>query len=363
MPNSLNKLFIGTMSGTSYDGVDVCAISARKKIDLIQFSSFKYPPKLRKKIAAVIENQVLSLDDYVELNTKIGMAFAKSINSFVKENSFSASQIIAIGLSGQTLWHNPKGKYPFSIQAGDPSIVSNKCGIDVVHDFRNDHIALGGEGAPLVPEFHQKLFSSSQKNKLILNIGGIANYSFLIKSKDVFGSDSGPGNALLDSYCQKFLNKGYDRNGLLARKGKVHKASLRKMLAHPFFVKRQPKSTGKEIFNLRFIPKNLLNQSHEDILATLTEVTALTIARAIKQKEKSINEIIACGGGIKNIFLMERIGHHVSSAIVSSKTMGYDPQSIEAMAFGWLARQRLESNPLKVGKKKGLLGKITKFKS
>jgi anhydro-N-acetylmuramic acid kinase len=351
------------MSGTSYDGIDVCAISVRKKIDLIHFSSFKYPPELRKKIAAVIEDQILSLKDYGELNIQIGLAFAKAINTFMKKNNFSSSQIMAIGLSGQTLWHNPRGKYPFSIQAGDAAIVSKECSIDVVHDFRNDHISLGGEGAPLVPEFHQRLFSKSNQDRLILNIGGISNYSYLTKSKDFFGSDSGPGNALLDSYCQKFLDQDYDRNGLLARKGKVHKASLNKMLAHPFFKKRQPKSTGKEIFNLTLIPKSLLQQSSENILATLTELTATTIAQAIKHKQQSINEIIVCGGGIKNLFLIERIDHYVSMPIVSSELMGYGPQSIEAMAFGWLASQRITSNPLRVGKHKGLLGKITKFKS
>ena len=363
MPNSLNKLYIGTMSGTSYDGIDVCAISVRKKIDLIHFSSFKYPPKLRKKIAAVIEDQILSLKDYGELNIQIGLAFAKAINTFMKKNNFSSSQIMAIGLSGQTLWHNPRGKYPFSIQAGDAAIVSKECSIDVVHDFRNDHISLGGEGAPLVPEFHQRLFSKSNQDRLILNIGGISNYSYLTKSKDFFGSDSGPGNALLDAYCQNFLDKDYDHNGLLARKGKVHKVSLNKMLAHPFFKKRQPKSTGKEIFNLTLIPKSLLQQSSENILATLTELTAATIAQAIKHKQQSINEIIVCGGGIKNLFLIERIDHYVSLPIVSSELMGYGPQSIEAMAFGWLASQRITSNPLRVGKHKGLLGKITKFKS
>ncbi len=350
------------MSGTSYDGIDVCAISVRKKIDLLHFSSFNYPPKLRKQIAAVINSQILSLQDYEELNIKIGMAFAKAINTFIEKNNISLSQIMAIGLSGQTLWHNPRSKYPFSIQAGDPIIVSKESGINVVSDFRNDHISLGGEGAPLVPEFHQRLFSSSQQDKLILNIGGISNYSYLTKSKVFFGSDSGPGNALIDSYCQNFLHKDFDRNGLLARKGMVHQASLKKMLAHQFFKKKQPKSTGKEIFNLTFIPKSLLQQSSENILATLTELTAATIAQAIKQKAQSVNEIIVCGGGIKNIFLMERISHYVSPPIVSSELLGYNPQAIEAMAFGWLASQRFMNKPLIVGKKKGLIGKVTKFR-
>ena len=150
---------------------------------------------------------------------------------------------------------------------------------------------------------------------------------------------------------------------MLARKGKVHKASLNKMLAHPFFKKRQPKSTGKEIFNLTLIPKSLLQQSSENILATLTELTARTIAQAIKHKQQSINEIIVCGGGIKNLFLIERISHYTSLPIVSSELMGYSPQSIEAMAFGWLASQKIANNPLIVGNKEGVLGKITKFKS
>jgi len=350
------------MSGTSYDGIDVCAMSLDPKIKLLHFASFKYPVKLRKKIAQVIEHQTLSLQDYNELNHQIGVAFAGAINDFILQQKIARSMICAVGLSGQTLWHQPKGKYPFSIQAGDPRIIAEKCEIDIVSDFRNSHIKLGGEGAPLVPEFHQQIFASSKKSRLIINIGGIANYSFLEKSKEFMGSDSGPGNALLDSYCQKYLNCRFDRAGLMARKGHIHLSSLNKMLSHPFFQKRQPKSTGKEVFNLAFIPKDLLQQNPKNILATLTELSAITISQSIQSKEKLVEEIIVCGGGINNIFLMERISSYASVPLYSSEVFGFNPQSIEAMAFGWLACQRLKELPLKVKNIKGVIGTVTRFK-
>jgi len=359
----LNKIFLGTMSGTSYDGIDVCAMLVDSEIKLLHFASYKYPAKLRKEIAQVIEHQTLSLQHYSHLNFHIGLAFAKAINNFIVHHKITKSQISALGLSGQTLWHQPQGKYPFSIQAGDPRVVSKKCEVNVVSDFRNDHIQLGGEGAPLVPAFHHQIFASDEQSRLILNIGGIANYSFLEQSQEFTGSDAGPGNALLDAYCQKYLNCQFDKNGLMARKGCIHLSSLKVMLEHPFFKKRHPKSTGKEVFNLPFIPKTLLKQKPENILATLTELSALTISQSIKKKTKLVNEIIVCGGGINNIFLMERIGYYASIPLCSSDRFGFPPQSIEAMAFGWLAAQRVSEIPLKVGNKSGLLGVTTKFKS
>jgi len=362
MQNSSNKIFIGTMSGTSYDGIDLCAISVGRKIKLLHFSSFNYPLKLRKEIASVIEKKALSLKSYDQLNINIGRAFAKAINTFILKKNIDKKNICAVGLSGQTLWHKPSGNYPFSIQAGDPEIVSQECGMTVVSDFRNDHINLGGEGAPLVPEFHHKLFSSIKQARFVLNIGGIANYSYLTKTRDFVGSDSGPGNALIDSYCQKYLKLNFDRSGLIARKGIVHEPSLKMMLSDPFFKKRQPKSTGKELFNLEFIPQNLFNESSENILATLTELTAITISKVIKAKEKSIKEVIVCGGGINNKYLLERIGCYISTPLKSSQVFGYDPQSIEAMAFGWLAQKRISRLPLIVKNSKGLLGKITSLR-
>ena len=363
MKTSLDKIFIGTMSGTSHDGIDVCALRInKKKFELLKFNSYKYPDKLKKDISDVIQNQKLSLNKYFEIDKKIGLAFGESINKFLVKNYMKKNEIVAIGLSGQTLFHAPKNKYPFSIQAGDPKIVSMLSGLDVVSDFRNDHIALGGEGAPLVPEFHQNIFARRKSSLVVLNIGGISNFTFLDGKESFYGSDCGPGNALMDAYCQSFLNLPFDKNGELAKNGKVHNHSLKKMLDHPFFKKRHPKSTGKEVFNIMFIPKQLLKKSSYDILATLTELTAICIAKSLKSQKKLPDEVILCGGGIKNKFLVDSIQRLSKISLASSSEFGFNPQAIEAMAFAWMARQRIYNNPLCIKDKKGLLGKITRSK-
>ena len=362
MRTSSDKIFIGTMSGTSHDGIDICAINVSNQISLLKFSSYKYPAKLRKDISRVIQQQELGLEKYFELNNKIGTTFSRSIEEFLIQNKISKRNVTAIGLSGQTLFHQPNGRYPFSIQAGDPKIVANECGIDVVSDFRNDHIKLGGEGAPLVPEFHQKIFSKKNLNLVVLNIGGISNFTYLNGKNDFYGSDCGPGNALMDIYCQNFLNRPFDRQGEHAKKGAVNIPSLNKMLSHPFFRRKHPKSTGKEIFNIRFIPKQLLKRCSNDILATLTELTAICIAKSLRSIKKSPHQVIVCGGGMRNKFLVSSIEKHIKMPLTSSNEYGFDPQVIEAMAFGWMARQRVYRNPLIIKKNKGLLGTITKSK-
>ena len=362
MKASSDKIFIGTMSGTSHDGIDVCAIKVTNQISLLKFCSFQYPLRLRKDISEVIQQQELSLNMYFELDKRIGIAFSKSIDKFLTQNKINKRNVAAIGLSGQTLFHKPKGKYPFSIQAGDPKIIANECGVNVVSDFRNDHIKLGGEGAPLVPEFHQKLFAEKNTPLVILNIGGISNFTFLDGKLNFYGSDCGPGNALMDIYCQSFLNRPFDRRGEHAKNGVIHIPSLNQMLSHPFFKRRHPKSTGKEIFNLRFIPRQLLKKSSCDILATLTELTAVCSAKSLRSQKKFPHQVIVCGGGLKNTFLINSIERHINMSIISSNEYGLDPQAIEAMAFGWMARQRLYKNTLTVKKNKGLIGTLTKFK-
>jgi len=362
MKASSDKIFIGTMSGTSHDGIDVCAIKVTNQISLLKFCSFQYPLRLRKDISEVIQQQQLSLNMYFDLDKRIGIAFSKSIDKFLTQNKINKRNVAAIGLSGQTLFHKPKGKYPFSIQAGDPKIIANECGVNVVSDFRNHHIKLGGEGAPLVPEFHQKLFAKKNTPLVILNIGGISNFTFLDGKLNFYGSDCGPGNALMDIYCQSFLNRPFDRRGEHAKNGVIHIPSLNQMLSHPFFKRRHPKSTGKEIFNLRFIPRQLLKKSSCDILATLTELTAVCIAKSLRSQKKFPHQVIVCGGGLKNTFLINSIERHINMSIISSNEYGLDPQAIEAMAFGWMARQRLYKNTLTVKKNKGLIGTLTKFK-
>jgi len=360
MRASSNSIFIGTMSGTSHDGIDICAIKILNEVTLLKFGSYKYPKKLQESISRIIQHQELSLSEYFELNKNIGIAFSKAINKFLIQNKISRNIVCAIGLSGQTLFHNPKGRYPFSIQAGDPKIVADQCGINVVSDFRNTHIKLGGEGAPLVPEFHKKLFHKKKTPLLILNIGGISNFTYLDGTGNFYGSDCGPGNALMDIYCQNYLDRPYDSHGQIAKMGTIHIPSLKKMLSHSFFKRHHPKSTGKEIFNIRFIPKPLLKKSSENVLATLTELTAICIAKSINSQKNLPKEVIVCGGGVKNEFLIHRINIHTRINLASSNEYGFNPQAIEAMAFAWMARQRVCKNLLIVKKNRGLLGTLTK---
>ena len=362
MRNSLSKIYIGTMSGTSHDGIDICALQGLTNIQLLSFKSYKYPRKLRQQISDVIEKKELGIDHFFALNKNIGHAFSKSINQFLAHENIKKNRVSAIGLSGQTLWHEPKTRHPFSIQAGDPKVVAKECNINVVGDFRNDHIRLGGEGAPLVPEFHKKIFSRGKNPSFIVNIGGISNFTYLDGLGNFFGSDCGPGNALMDIYCQKYLELPFDKRGRFASAGSIHEPSLKKMLAHQFFRQHHPKSTGKEIFNMAFIPKPLLEKPPHDVLATLTELTAICIARSISSRKIFPKEAIVCGGGLKNEFLIQRAGHHAKINFYSSQKYGYDPQAIEAMAFGWMAQQRIEKKPLAVMDTKGLLGTITKPK-
>jgi anhydro-N-acetylmuramic acid kinase len=253
------------------------------------------------------------------------------------------------------------------MQIGDPNIVSNKTGLTVISDFRNMHISLGGEGAPLVPEFHNELFHEARKSKIILNIGGIANYSYIKNKNHFWGSDVGPGNALMDAYCQKYLDKPFDRDGKIASKGKVNARELKRLILHKFFNQKFPKSTGKELFNLNMLSKQFLKESPENILATLVEFTAISIDKSIKVNNHSFDEFIVCGGGGKNKFLIKRLAATLNSDVVLSNAYGYDIQAIESMAFAWMGYKRINNQVMKVqlGKNKfnkGLLGSITQAK-
>ena len=231
-------------------------------------------------------------------------------------------------------------------------------------DFRNSHIVLGGEGAPLTTYFHHEMFKS-QKSRLIINLGGITNFTF-IKRSFVLGSDAGPANALMDIYCQKVLKKKFDKGGLIAAKGDIHASSVNEMSKHSFFQKKLPKSTGKEIFNLNFIPKKLLKKPKEDVLATLNFFSAKMIFEQTQKLKKAIDEIYVCGGGIKNQTLLDNLESLFKIKINSSKEIGLDPMLVESAAFGWLAKKRLDHETLQVFNKgkssKGLLGSITKIR-
>ena len=358
------KFYVGAMTGTSHDAIDISFIDIEKNISLKYFYSKKMPTYIKTEIKRCIESQNVSLSELGKLNKAVGILFSRTIQEAIKKSKLKRQQIGCISISGQTIRHEIDKKNPFSMQIGDPNIISVETGLPVIHDFRNMHIALGGEGAPLVPEFHTELFYKPNTPRIILNIGGIANYSYVKNKNVVWGSDVGPGNALMDFYCQKFLNKPFDTNGRIASKGKILENELKRLLNISFFKKSFPKSTGKELFNTKLFSTTLLKNSPENILATLAELTAVSISDAIKKNKHQFDDLIICGGGAKNKFLINRISNLVSKDVMLSENLGYDVQAIESMAFAWMGYKRLNNESLKVQIEKnkynkGLLGSVT----
>ena len=362
--SSSKNIYIGAMSGTSHDAIDVSIIEAEENITLKSFYSKKLPISIRLRIKKIIESQSISLSELGQLDKKIGNLFGIAINNAIKKAKLKRSRINSVAISGQTIRHETANSNPFSMQIGDPNIVATLTGLTTISDFRNMHIALGGEGAPLVPEFHNTLFYTVGKSKIILNLGGIANYSYIKNKNSIWGSDVGPGNALIDAYCQKYLNKPYDRDGKIASKGKINIKELNQLLSNTFFKKKFPKSTGKELFNLNILSSTFLKDSPENILATLTEFTALSISMAVKKNKHKYDEFIICGGGGKNKYLLTRIAAAINHKVILTNDLGYDLQSIESMAFAWMGYRRMNNKAMKIqqGNKKfnkGLLGSIT----
>ena len=365
--SSNKKIYIGAMSGTSHDAIDVSILKIEKDITLDFFHSKRIPNSIRTRIKNIIERDSVNLVELGQLNKKIGYLFAQAINKSIEKAKLQRSKIKCVAISGQTIRHDVLSANPFSMQIGDPNTVSSETGLITISDFRNMHISLGGEGAPLVPEFHNELFHSSRKSKIILNIGGIANYSYIKNKNHFWGSDVGPGNALMDAYCQKYLDKPFDRDGKIASKGKVNARELKRLILHKFFKQKFPKSTGKELFNLNLLSKEFLKESPENILATLVELTAMSIDKSIKANNHTFDELIVCGGGGKNKFLIKRLATILNNEVVLSNAYGYDIQAIESMAFAWIGYKRINNQVMKVqlGKNKfnkGLLGSIVQAK-
>ena len=365
--NNYKNIYIGAMSGTSHDAVDVSILKIEKDITLNFFYSKRIPNSLRIRIKNIIESDSTSLVELGQLNKKIGYLFAQAINESIEKAKLKKNKVRCVAISGQTIRHDVINTNPFSMQIGDPNVVSNETGLTTISDFRNMHISLGGEGAPLVPEFHNELFHSSRKPKIILNIGGIANYSYIKNKNHFWGSDVGPGNALMDAYCQKYLNKPFDKNGKIASKGEVNSKELKRLLSHKFFKQKFPKSTGKELFNLNILPNQFLKDTPENILATLVEFTALCVDKSIKANNHTFDEFIVCGGGGKNKFLIKRLAAILNNEVILSNAYGYDIQAIESMAFAWMGYKRINNQVMKVqlGKNKfnkGMLGSIIQIK-
>lgn len=347
----MSELYIGLMSGTSLDGIDAGLVEFDG--DNIKLLGFEYQPfssSIRNEIQKLSQaDSPVLLSQYGSIDTQLGSLFAQASNNLLKKTNVSSSDITAIGSHGQTIYHAPEMATAFSLQIGDPNIIAEETGITTVADFRRRDIAVGGHGAPLVPAFHQAIFSQifdlTQENITIVNIGGIANITHLSANKTI-GFDTGPGNTLMDFWIQKNLDMAYDKNGSWAKTGKANPELVETLKQDPYFKLAPPKSTGKEYFSPSWLNKKISqssNCSSKDIQASLCRLTAETITEAIQQRAPLTNHTLICGGGMHNDHLIELIRNNLTHPASSTAEFGINPDHVEAMAFAWLARQTINN--------------------
>lgn len=339
-------MYIGIMSGTSLDGIDMVAASfSADGARLHHQAMYPFPAQLKNKLIALSQGAPVTLEEIGTIDHFLGKTYADAVNRFLADNQLDASVITAIGCHGQTVFHQPQGPMPFTMQLGDANIIAALTGITTVADFRRKDMALGGQGAPLVPAFHQYLFGADDITKVVLNIGGIANISVLSPTHPVVGYDTGPGNMLMDSWVNQHLGKPFDQDGAWADSGSVNDALLQQMLQQDYFALPAPKSTGRELFNQGWLNAQLSTFSQaisaQDVQATLLAFTATSIANDVDRFGSG--ELLVCGGGARNKALMASLQRLLPNwQVMTTDDKGVDGDSMEAMAFAWLAKQALE---------------------
>jgi anhydro-N-acetylmuramic acid kinase len=346
--------YIGLMSGTSADAIDavILEVSADgRPRHLVGSHQEPLPAELR---AAIHQFDSPSNDELERMGTasvRLGRLFARAAEIVLERTEIARSAIRAIGSHGQTIRHKPDRSEPYTLQIGDPAIIVEQTGITTVANFRSRDLAAGGEGAPLVPAFHEAAFRSSTAPRAIVNLGGIANATFLPADSTarVTGFDVGPGNVLLDQWIHKHQHQPFDRNGDWARSGRVDPDLVKRLLADPYFSRRPPKSTGREYFHLEWLAAVLGNKCAvvpEDVQASLVRLTAESVADALTQHVPRPREVYLCGGGAKNAFLVDALAARLAPIPVGlTDALGFPAQWVEAAAFAWLAHQTLEGRP------------------
>ncbi|WP_126464069.1 anhydro-N-acetylmuramic acid kinase [Sulfuritortus calidifontis] len=338
-------LFIGLMSGTSLDGVDAVVVSLQSTPTLLATHVLPYPDTLRQALLALHEPSDNELDKAARLANQLADLYAETVHQLLAKAELPASAIRAIGCHGQTVRHRPADGY--TLQLVNAARLAERCGITVVADFRSRDIAAGGQGAPLVPAFHAGIFRQAGQTRTIVNIGGIANLTYLPDAGPVLGFDCGPGNMLMDAWVQRHWYQHYDEGGLLASQGEILPGLLERLLSHPFLHAVPPKSAGREEFNLAWLDGLLTG--HEvpaDVLRTLLELTAEAIVQAIRQHCPDTQAIYLCGGGAHNRMLQSVLTRKLKDMkLGSTDELGVGVDWVEAMAFAWLGAQALEGKP------------------
>ena len=350
-------LYIGIMSGTSLDGLDICLVQLESGISLSGSLYLEYPAELKQDLLRLCQpgdNEILHLSLAEQQWARLA---ASGIQQLLAQHSLTSDHIKAIGSHGQTIRHHPE--LGFSMQIGAPALLAELTGISVITHFRQRDIAAGGQGAPLVPAFHHWLFQHRPGAQAIVNIGGFSNISFITPDQPVSGFDCGPGNVLLDAWINQHQQLPYDNNGNWAASGQVQQQLLDKMLMDDFFQEKGPKSTGRELFNLNWLQRQLQcfdSISAVDVQCTLAEFTACAISNSIRQHHSQIQELWLCGGGAHNAYLRQRLAAQLPGIKVGiTDEIGVGADWMEAMAFAWLAHMFMEgksaSLPLVTGAK------------
>lgn len=333
-------LFIGLMSGTSADGMDAALIQTNPSVKLVDALCIPYPKAFQTKLRTLALDSSVDINELLLTERELAKISVEAVLKLLSRNKLTAKQVTAIGSHGHTLRHQPQPN-GYSWQINDPSWIAEHSNIACVADFRRRDIAAGGQGAPLVPAFHAHCFP---ENSMVLNIGGIANLTLLsADSNTIVGFDTGPGNALIDEWCQLHFDCAYDKSGELARQGQVIQPLLALWLTSPYFQQPPPKSTGRELFQLH-VMGDLAAYSAVDVLTTLTELSARSISQAIHNFGGDQKNLYVCGGGVHNQYLMQRLQQLMPKVMVASTAAcGVDPDWLEAMAFAWLAERTINS--------------------
>ena len=341
------------MSGTSLDGIDAALLNFGQHPRLLHHHSHPLPADLRARLLQLALNQDnVNLDMLGETDAELGDLFADAVNILLAQSGYNAQDIRGIGSHGQTIRHQPAGPHPFTLQIGDANRIAYKTGITTVADFRRKDMAAGGQGAPLTPAFHHAFFRSDKENRAVLNIGGIANITYLpadTNNPDL-GFDTGPGNMLMDAWIAQHQQKSFDKDGAWAASAKPHQALLNQLMHDAFINRPPPKSTGREHYNLDWLNsqlKNIRPLTPDTIQATLCTYTAKGIEYAIHHFLPEIKTLIVCGGGAHNQHLIKQLQNNLQPVhVVTSSAYHLHPDWVEAAAFAWLAKQTLSKTPI-----------------
>ncbi len=342
-----SPLYLGLISGTSADGIDVALATFDPQPRLHAALTHAYPEDLRRRILALAQGDGhIALDELGALDVEIAQNFAEAARVLLARESIASRSVAAIGSHGQTVRHRPYAATPYTLQLGDANVIAERTGIVTVADFRRRDLAAGGQGAPLAPAFHAAMLARSQGTRVVLNLGGIANITIIPAdpSTPLRGFDTGPASCLLDAWAQVHLGKAFDAGGVFAASGAVDAVLLSRLLSDGYFSVPPPKSTGREVFHPTWLQGHLrgLTTAPADVQATLLALSARSIADAVRGHAPDAREVLACGGGVHNPVLMDAIAKALTPIPVASvASLGIDPDFVEAMTFAWLARERI----------------------